>query len=76
MKVVRNNRKDFVDFEDLLEYEFFSDEEGCVYLKIPKVTDDNKRQTANAINLEDNRLTYFCVSEKIKILDCEIIVQN
>lgn len=77
MKVVRNDQKGLVNFEDLLECEIFLDVEDCVYLKIPKVVDDeNRHRTVNAINLEDDYLTYFCATERVKKLDYELVIQN
>ena len=76
MKIVRTQEKSTIDFEELLDYQVFSDIDDWIYLKIPKVVDEQHQRVVNAIDLESNSLVSFEDDDKIRILDCKLVIQN
>ena len=77
MKVTRNDKKDFVSFYDLNYYDVFSDERDLVYLKIPRVIDmDDEQEYYNAIDLTNNDFRTFEDYDKVKKLNCELIIKD
>lgn len=76
MKIVRTQEKSTIDFEELLDYQVFSDIDDWIYLKIPKVVDEGHHRVVNAIDLESNSLVSFEDDDKIRILDCKLVIQN
>ena len=76
MKVTCTQEKLTVDFEKLLDYKIFLDEDGWIYLKIPTVIDEKRHGAVNAIDLKNDYLTFFEDDDKIKVMDAEIIIQN
>lgn len=76
MKIVYTKDKSFINFEELLDYVFFSDEEGYLYLKIPAVINGERNQIVNAIDIEDDCYTFFSSGQRVRIMDYELIIKN
>lgn len=76
MKVTRNDKKGFVSFDDLNYYDVFLDERDLVYLRIPRVTHINDEQEYNAIDLINNDFWIFEDYDKVKKLNCELIIKD
>ena len=76
MKVTRNDKKGFVNFAGLMDYDVFLDERDLVYLRIPTVVDRDGEQEYNAIDLINNNFWIFEKYDKVKKLNCELIIKD
>lgn len=76
MNIVYAQEKLIINFVELEDGEIFSDEDACIYLKIPTVIDEKYHRAVNAIDLEDSSLTFFDEGDRIKIIDYELVIKN
>ena len=76
MKVTRNDKKDFVSFDDLDYYDVFLNKKNLIYLRIPRVIDMDDEQEYNAIDLINNDFWTFEDYDKVKKLNYELIIKD
>ena len=76
MKIIRPKEENFIKFEELDNYEFFVGMGGTICLKIPPFFDELLDEKFDAVDIERELPIYFESYDKVRLLNCDLVIHN